>query len=331
MRAIAWTNYGSPDVLRLKQFAKPVPKDNEVLIKIHATTVSRGDCELRNLQFPFFIAVPMRLYMGIFRPRRRILGQELAGEVEAVGLQVTRFKVGDPVFATTGLGMGSYAEYICLPEDPKDMQGYVLHKPANLSYEEAAVVPIGGLDALNFLRRADIQPGQKVLIVGGAGRIGGFALQIAKHFGAEVTGVDSAKKLDLMRSLGADHVIDYAREDFTKNGQTYDVIFDVPGVTDFSGSLQSITPGGYYLIANPGFADFMRAMRSSSSDGRKILISSTAPKPEDLHFLKELIEAGKLKVVIGRRYPLEHVADAHRFVETGRSTGAVVINVQGIA
>ena len=230
MKAIVWTKYGSPDGLQLKEVEKPVPKDDEILIKIHATSVTAGDCEMRRLELPLMLSFPVRLYAGLVQPRRiTILGQELAGEVEEVGANVTSYQAGNQVFGTTGFRFGAYAEYICLPAEPDDAQGALAPKPTNLTYEEAAVVPTAGFEALHFLRQANIQPGKKVLIIGAGGSIGTFSIQLARHFGAEVTGVDSTEKLDMLRSIGANHVIDYTKEDYTKNGETYDLIIDVVG------------------------------------------------------------------------------------------------------
>jgi NADPH:quinone reductase-like Zn-dependent oxidoreductase len=326
MRAIVWTKYGPPGVLQLKEVARPTPKDKEVLIRIYATTVTTADCELRSLNIPIALMLPIRIYLGLRRPRISILGQELAGEIEAVGKDVTRFRKGDQVFAWTGFRLGAYAEYICLPEG-----GFVAIKPSKMTYEEAAALSVGGLEAAHFLRKGNIQSGQKVLINGAGGSIGTFAIQIARHFGADVTGVDSTEKLDMLRSIGADHVIDYTQEDFTRSGETYDVIFDVIGKSSFSRSVKSLKPNGRYLLGNPGLSQQVRA-RWTSMPGSKKVISWAARAAgeitEDLNFLKELIEAGKIKTVIDRRYTLEEIAEAHRYVETGQKKGNVVITVE---
>lgn len=323
MKAIVWTAYGSPDVLQLKEVEKPTPKDNEVLIRIYAATVTAGDCEARSLKFPIWLWLPMRLYVGLRKPKRiTILGQELAGEIEAIGQNVKRFKEGDPIFAATGFGMSAYAEYKCLPED-----GALAIKPANMSYEEAATVPIGGLEALHFLRKGNIQSGQKVLINGAGGSIGTLGVQLAKHFGAEVTAVDSAAKLEMLRSIGTDQVIDYTQEDFTQSSQTYDVIFDVVGKSPFSRSIRSLKENGYYMIANPSLSKKIRGAWISKRSSKRVLSDAADHKAEDLIFLKELIEAGKLKSVIDKCYPLEQTAEAHRYVETGQKAGNVVITV----
>ncbi len=330
MKAIVWTKYGPADVLQLQEVEKPTPKDKEVLIRIHATTVTAGDCELRDLKLPILFRLPMRIYVGLIKPTRiTILGMEFAGEIESVGRDVTRFRQGDQVFGATGFGMGAYAEYICLPEEPEVMEGVLIKKADNMSYEEAAAVPIGGLEALHFLRKANIQSGQKVLVFGAGGSIGTFAVQLAKSFGAEVTGVDSTGKLDTLRSIGADHVIDYTQQDFTKNGQTYDVIFDVVGRSSFSRCIRSLTQNGRYLLANPGLSQMIRAPWTSMSSNKKVIFGAASHKTEDLIFLKELIEAGKIKPVIDRSYPLEQIVEAHRYVETGQKKGNVVITLVG--
>jgi len=328
MKAIVWTKYGPPDGLQLQDVEKPTPKENEVLIKVHASTVTAGDCEMRRLDFPLYLSLPMRIFAGFRRPERiTIIGMEFAGEIEAVGKDVKRYREGDQVFGSTGFGSGTYAEYICLPEEPGDMDGPFTIKPANMSYAEAAAVSIGGLESLHFLRQANIQTGQKVLINGAGGSIGTFGVQLTKHYGAEVTAVDSTGKLDMLRSIGADHVIDYTQEDFTKKGQTYDVIFDVVGKSPFSGSMKSLTQNGYYLVANPRLLKIIRGRWAASRSSKKVIIETSKPNTEDLIYLKELIEAGKLKTVIDRTYPLEQIAEAHRYVETGAKKGNVIIAV----
>ena len=326
MKAIVWTNYGPPDVLQLREVEKPTPKENEVLIKIHATTAFAGDCELRSLKLPIYYGLALRLYNGLRKPTRMtILGQELAGEIETAGKDVKRFKEGDQIFGTPGFRLGAYAEYICLPEDPED--GVLAIKPTNMTYEEAAAVPVGGLEALHYLRKGNIQKGQKVLINGAGGSIGTFAVQLAKHFGAEVTAVDSATKLDMLRSIGADQVVDYTQEDFTKSGATYDVIFDVVGKSSFSGSIRSLKQNGRYLMANPGLSQMVRGRWTSGRSDKEVISGSVSYNTDNLITLKELIEAGKLKSVIDRRYSLEQAAEAHRYVESGQKKGHVVITV----
>jgi NADPH:quinone reductase-like Zn-dependent oxidoreductase len=322
MRASVINKFGPPEVFQIKELEKPVPKDNEVLIRIRATTVNSADCQLRGLTVPFWARLPIRIWLGTRLPDL-ILGQELAGEVEAAGKAVDRFQPGDQVFGTAGFHLGAYAEYVCLPAKPA--AGVLWPKPTNLTYEESAALSIGGPEALDFLNKAHIQAGQRVLIVGAGGSIGTVAVQLAKHFGAEVTGVDSAGKLDMLRLIGADHVIDYTRADFTKNGQTYDVIFDVIGKTSFSDSLRSLNPNGYFLLGNPGLSHTLRGRWTRMNSGQKVIFRSQSQSTEDFRFLKELVEAGQIKTVIDRRFPLEQMADAHRYVESGQKKGNVVI------
>jgi 2-desacetyl-2-hydroxyethyl bacteriochlorophyllide A dehydrogenase len=328
MKAIVWTKYGPPDGLKLQEVEKPVPKDDEILIKIHATTVTAGDCEMRRLELPLMLSFPVRLYAGFLRPKRiPILGQELAGEVEEVGKNVNSFKVGDQVFGTTGFGFGAYAEYICLPSEPGDTQGILAAKPTNLTFEEAAAVPTAAFEALHYLRKADIQRGKKVLIIGAGGSIGTYSIQLARHFGAEVTGVDSTEKLDLMRSTGANHVIDYTKEDYTNDGESYDVIIDVVGKRSVSRRLKLLKQDGHYFLAYAGLSHIVLGMWVSITSNKKLKIESASQKKEDLIFLKELIEEGKIKPVIDRCYRLEQTAEAHNYVESGHKRGNVVITV----
>jgi NADPH:quinone reductase-like Zn-dependent oxidoreductase len=326
MKAVVIAKYGPPEVLELHEVEKPSPKDNELLIKIYATTVTAGDCEMRSLDLPLGYQLMLRLGFGITAPRNKIPGTELAGEIEAVGKDVKRFKVGDHVFGSTGLGFGANAEYICLPENPGEMEGGVAIKPANMTYEEATTVPFGGRDSLHFLRLGNIQSGQKILINGAGGSIGTFAIQLAKLDGAEVTAVDSTAKLDMLRSLGADHVVDYTREDFTQSGEIYDVIFDVVGKISFSRSEKSIKENGTYLLANP-VSQMVPALWTRMTSNKKVIMQTSTGTIADLVFLRELIEAGELRTIIDRTFPLEQIVEAHRYVEKGGKLGNVVITV----
>ncbi|MBK7201016.1 NAD(P)-dependent alcohol dehydrogenase [Candidatus Amarolinea dominans] len=316
MKAIVYTKFGPPEVLHLQEVEKPTPKANEVLIKIYATAVTKEDPDMR--------ASPG--FNGFLKPRNPILGQELAGEVEAIGRGVTRFKPGDQVFGIDSFG--AYAEYKCMPEN-----GALAIKPANLSYEEAASVPNGALTALPFLRdKGKIQSGQTVLIYGASGSVGAAAVQLARYYGAEVTGVCSTANLEWVKSLGADQVIDYTQEDFTENGKTYDIIFDTVGKRSFSECKGSLTDKGIYLTTVPTPAMMFQALWSAKGGRKKVKFAATGLRPasaksKDLVFLTELIEAGKIKPVIDRCYPLEQMAEAHRYVEQGHKKGNVVITV----
>jgi NADPH:quinone reductase-like Zn-dependent oxidoreductase len=304
---------------------KPVPKDDEVLIRIRATTVSAADCELRRFDFAPWIWVPMRLAFGIRRPRRPVLGQELAGDVDAVGKKVRSLGQGDRVFAATGVPLGAHAEYICLRENPQT--GAIATMPANLDYEQAAAVPYGGGEALQFLRKADVRSGQRVLVNGAGGSFGTYAVQLAKVLGAHVTAVDSAPKLEMLRTIGADRVIDYAQEDFTASSETYDVIFDVVRGTPSARMVRRLTDNGWLLMANPGFLQIVRARWAARGSNRRVSFAGGSGTSEDLAHLRGLVEAGRLHPVVDRRFPLEQVVDAHRYAESGRKLGNVVIVV----
>ncbi len=325
MRAIVCTGYGPPDVLRLRDVRKPVPKDDEVLIRIRATTVSAADCELRRFDFAPWIWLPMRLAFGIVRPRRRVLGQELAGDVESVGRKVGSLRKGDRVLAATGIPLGAYAEYICLRENPQT--GAIATMPANLDYAEAAAVPYGGGEALAFLRKADVRSGQRVLVNGAGGSFGTFAVQLAKVLGAHVTAVDSAPKLEMLRSIGADRVIDHAVEDFTAGRDTWDVIFDVVRGTPSARMVRRLTESGWLLMANPGFLQIVRARWAARGSGKRVSIAGSGGTREDLAYLRGLVETGRLHPVIDRRFPFEQMVEAHRYAETGRKLGNIVVVV----
>jgi NADPH:quinone reductase-like Zn-dependent oxidoreductase len=324
MKAIVCTRYGSPGVLQLQEVEKPTPKDNEVLVKIHATTVHIGDWRLRSFAVPPMFRLAFRLSVGFRGPRKKILGSELAGEIEAVGKDVERFKVGDQVFGDAGGVLGTYAEYVCLPE-----KATLATKPAGMTYEEAAATTASALAAWHFVGKASIQSGQKVLVNGASGALGTFVVQFAKHFGAEVTGVCSTANLELVKSIGADAVIDYTREDFTRSGQTYDVIFDAIGKSSFSRCKGALKQKGVYLLSLPTLASFLQAPWTALTGGKRIVgIGITRSSVEDLVLFGELFEAGKMKPVIDRTHPLEEMVEAHRYVDTGRKKGNVVIIVE---
>ena len=330
MKAIVYTEYGSPDVLHLAEVAKPAPQDNEVLICVHATPVGFGDLLARDFKsvtprkfnMPFFFWLPARIAFGVNKPKKNILGSEFAGEVEAVGAAVTRFKKGDQVFGYRGQNMGAYAEYVCMSED-----GVLAIKPANLTYEEAATVPYGALTALSLLRKVNLKRGQKVLINGASGGIGAAAVQLSKYFGAEVTGVCSTPRVEFVKALGADKVIDYTQEDFTRNGEIYDLIFDILGKSSLARGKKSLKPNGHFLFASFKTKQLAQMVWTKMTGGPQVICALSSEKAEDLTFIKKLIEAGQYKAIIDRRYPLAQTAEAHRYVETGRKTGSVVMTM----
>lgn len=323
MKAIVYERYGAPEVLQLKEVEKPTPKDNEILIKIHATTVTSGDWRMRSLDVPTGFRLIVRLVTGISAPKQSILGSELAGEVEAVGKTVSKFKVGDRVFAFSGIKMGCYAQYKCMPEE-----GTVLLKPKNLSDAEAAALSFGGTTVLDFFRRAKLRRGEHVLINGASGSVGTAAIQLAKHFGAEITAVCSTGNVELVRSLGANHIIDYTQEDFARNGHTYDVIMDIAGTAPFSRSKHSLTAHGRLLLVLARLPDMLPIPWVAITSHKKIIAGPAAERLEDLQLLATLAEIGSFKPVIDRIYPFEQMVEAHRYVDTGRKKGNVVITVE---
>lgn len=321
MKAIVYTQYGSPDVLKLAELEKPVPGDKEVLIRVCAVEVTKSDCEMRSFNFPVkWFWLPLRLGFGVTGPRRQVLGGYFAGEIEAVGKQVGKFQPGEAVFGAAKLRFGAYAEYMCLPADYT-----VVPKPANMSFVEAAAVPLGGLNALHFLRRASIKPGERVLVNGAGASIGTFGVQIAKAMGAQVTAVDSAIKESMLRRIGADNFIDYAREDFTQSGQTYDVIFNVVAGRPYSACIKALAPGGRYLMANPRLSDMLRGVFTSRFSDKKVIFAFAGETEEELLALRDMIESGQLHSTVDKIFPFEQVTEAHRRVETEQRLGCVVL------
>ncbi len=323
MKAIVYTKYGSPDVLQVKEVEKPKPKDDEVLIKVHAAEVTKADCEMRSFNFQVkWFWLPLRVALGLIKPKKQILGGYFAGEVESVGKYVSKFKKRDQVFGTAKLRLGAYGEYVCLPAS------YTLApKPFNVSFEEAAAVPLGGLNALHFLRKANIQNGEKVLVNGAGGSIGTFGVQIAKAMGAEVTAVDSTIKEEMLRRIGADHFIDYTKEDFTKYGQTYDVIFSMVAKSSYSECVNALKPKGRYLMANPRISDMLSSVLTSNFTDKKAIFVFAGEKEEELLVLKEMMEEGKIKSIVDKIFTFEQAAEAHRRVEAEKRLGIVVISV----
>lgn len=322
MKAIIWKRYGSPESLEMRDMSKPVPKVDEVLIKIHAAIVTAGDCELRRFDLPKWIWLPVRLYMGLLRPRINVLGQEFSGEIEEVGNQVTRFNVGDQVCVCPGMKMGGYAEYSCVSE-----KRILVKKPERVSYAEVATIPTGGINGLHFVRKAGVRQGDHVLINGAGGSIGTYALQLAKNLGAQVTCVDSASKLEMLKRIGADRVIDFQKEDFTKSQIQYEVIIDVAGKSSFKGCFKSLKPGGRMMLGNPQLSGMLRAKFTSMISNIKVFFALAKENLEDVQYLMRLIDETKIKVVIGQVFSLREVPAAHRCVEEGSKQGNLIVHV----
>jgi len=323
MKAIVYKKYGAPEVLRIEEIEKPVPGDDEVLIKIHAVEATKADCELRSFNFAVkWFWLPLRIAMGITKPKKQVLGGYFAGEVESVGRDVSKFKPGDQVFGTTGLLFGAYGEYASLPASYT-----IVPKPHNMSFEEVAAVPLGGLNALHFLRKANIRNGEKVLINGAGGSIGTFGVQIARAMGAEVTAVDSGIKEEMLRRIGADHFFDYTKEDFTQSGQTYDVIFNMVARSSYSRCVNSLNPKGRYLMGNPRISDMIRSVLTSRFTDKTAIFVFAGETEEELLALKDMIEAGKIKSIVDKVYSPEQAAEAHHRVETEQRLGVVVISM----
>lgn len=317
MKAVVYMQYGPPEVLQVKEVEKPLPKDNEILLKVKATAVNSGDVRLRKAD-PFAV----RLFFGLLKPKTNILGSVFSGEVESVGKQVKLFKAGDQVFGHTDMSFGAYAAYVCLPEDAS-----LALKPANISHSEAAVIPFGGVTALHFIKKASIKPAQKVLVVGASGAVGSAAVQLAKYFGANVTGVCSTTNIALVKSIGADKAIDYTKEDFTQNGETYDVIFDTVKAISVLRSLKSLNKNGIMILSAAGMSEMLQGFWISITSNKKVITGVISHTAADIIFLKGLIEADKLKSVIDRTYSLEQIAEAHAFAEKGHKKGNVAIAV----
>ncbi|MFN8531119.1 MAG: NAD(P)-dependent alcohol dehydrogenase [Anaerolineae bacterium] len=322
MKAVIATRYGAPEVLELQEVVKPVPKANEVLVKIHATTVTAGDARVRSFTVPRSAWLPARLTLGLTKPKKAIPGMVLAGEVEAVGSAVKRFKQGDSVYAYDITRLSTYAEYACVPENSA-----IAAKPSTLTYEEAAAIPFGAVTALYFLKKANVRSGQRVLIYGASGSVGTSAVQLAKHFGAEVTAVCSTANMEWVKSLGADHVLDYTKEDFTAQNETYDIIFDTVGKTSIDSSLRRLNPQGAYLQAVADPALLIQMLWMSKRSGKTLIGGTATPTAEALETLSQLAESRKLHPVIDRCYSLEQIVEAHRYVDQGHKKGNVVISV----
>ena len=322
MKAAIWTKYGGPEVLEIREIEKPIPKADELLIKVVAATVTAGDCELRRFEIAKWIWLPLRLYMGILKPRIPVIGQELSGIIEEVGEKVTGFKVGQEIFTIPGMTFGAYAQYKCLKANK-----VICEKPTNITLDEAATIPTGGINALHFIRKAKIRQDERLLINGAGGSIGTIALQLGKMEGAKVTCVDREDKLDMLKYLGADEVIDYKNEDFTLGKNRYDVIIDIVGKSDYSRSVKILREGGRYILGNPKFSDFFRSIWTNSTSNKKVIPALAGESIQDLRYLKGLIESDKLKIFIDRTFNLEEIVKAHEYVEAGNKKGHLLIKI----
>lgn len=323
MKAITYSNYGTPDVLKIKDVEKPIPKDDEILIRVQAVEATKSDCEMRSFRFAVnWFWLPLRIALGIRKPRRQILGGYFSGVVESLGKDVTEFSTGDAVFGAAGFRFGAYGEYVALPANYP-----IAAKPNNMNFAEAAAVPLGGLNALHFMRRAKIQSGDKVLVNGAGGSIGTHGIQIAKSMGAEVTAVDSTIKEDMLRRIGADHFIDYSKENFADMGQSYDVIFDMVAGNSYAASIKALRPNGRYLTANPRLWVMLRSVLTTRFSDKTATVAFAQESPEDLLTLKQMIEDGRIESILDKVYPIEQAALAHRRVENEQRLGAVVIAI----
>jgi len=322
MKAIVYTEYGSSNVLQIKDIERPSPKDDELLIKVHSAEVTKADCEMRSFNFAVkWFWLPLRLTLGVFKPKKQILGGYFSGEIQDIGKDVSKFKKGDQVFGTTRMRFGAYGEYLCLPENYT-----IVKKPKNISYDEAAAVPLGGLNALHFMRKANIKEGDKVLINGAGGSIGTFGVQIAKAMGAEVTVVDSSIKEKMLIQIGADHFINYTKENITKSSKTYDVIFNMVANSRYVDFIKILNPGGRYIMGNPRLSDMLRSMLTSKFTNKTAIFAFAGEKEEELNTLKNMIEQGEIKPIVDKVYSYIHVAEAHQRVETEQRLGIVILS-----
>lgn len=322
MKAVIWTKYGEPNSLVLGEIEKPSPKNNEILIKIKATTVTLGDCEVRSLDLPLAFKLPIRLFLGVRKPRGFTLGQEFSGIVEQIGKDVTRFKAGDEIFGQTGIGMGAYSQFMTQPE-----KGIMAKKPSNISFEEAACVPLGGLESRHFIKQVDLKSSSDILVIGAGGSIGTMGIQLAKLTGAKITGVDTGGKFEVMKEAGADHLVDYTKEDYLNSGKAYDAILDVVGKTPLKKGMAVLKNKGVYMHANPKISHMIFRKYLNGPGGKRILVKINEQSQQDLDYLVTLLEKGKIKPIIDRILPLDKIVEAHEYVEAGLKKGNIVITV----